>query len=202
MLDKRGWKQLKQTWYDCYSEVLVNILFSLALLSPRISVETQSRLKLLWVLGSDCLYTCVLDALWVSQRETVRALTDAKFKSLQVESHKLQSVQRWSGSVLISIPIHCGFIAYLFLAHGKHFPNNIYSSQALARWVFLLCPSCKRCVWVRCDTDDGLVTSQDRSSHGLLTRLEISRSSRRIPRAKTRTSRAAGNKSWFHNENI
>ena len=123
-----------------------------------------------WVLGSDCLYTCVLDALWVSQRETVRALTDAKFRSLQVESHKLQSVQRWSGSVLISIPIHCGFIAYLFLAHGKHFPNNIYSSRALARWVFLLCPSCKRCVWVRCDTDDGLVTSQDRSSHGLLTK--------------------------------
>ena len=31
----------------------------------------------------------------------------------------------------ISIPIYCGFIAYLFLPRGKQFPNNIYISHAL-----------------------------------------------------------------------
>lgn len=99
--------------------------------SPR-SAETQSTFNLPRVLGSDCLYPCVQDALWVSQRQTVRAVTDAKFKSRQAESHKLPSMRCWSGSMPIFIPIHCGFIAYLFLARGKHFPNNIYTSHALA----------------------------------------------------------------------
>lgn len=81
--------------------------------------------------GSDCLFACVLDALRVSQSQTVRALTDAKFKSHQGESHKLPSMQQQRGTVPISIPIHCGFIAYLFLACSKHFPHNIYSTCAL-----------------------------------------------------------------------
>lgn len=102
------------------------------------SVETQSTFILPWVLGSDCLYPCVLDALWVSQKQTVRAGTDAKFKSRQGESHKLPSMQCWNGSMLISIPIHCGFIAYLSPACGKHFPNNIYISHALACGSFSL----------------------------------------------------------------
>ena len=88
--------------------------------------------NLLLVLDSDCLFPRVLDALWVSQSQTVRALTDAKFKSRQTERHKLLSMQCRSGSTPISILIHCGFTAYLFLARGKHFPNNIYTSHALA----------------------------------------------------------------------
>lgn len=69
----------------------------------------------------------MLDALWISQRQPVRAVTHAKFKFRQVKSHKLPSMLKQ-----LHAPIHCGFIAYLFLAHGKHFPNNIYISYALA----------------------------------------------------------------------
>lgn len=102
-------------------------------LYPRMSwlCRRPIHIYLTRVLGSDSLYPCVLDALWVSQRQSVRVVIDAKFQSRQVESHKLQSMWWWSGSMRISIPIHCGFIAYLLFAHGKHFTNNIYTSHAL-----------------------------------------------------------------------
>lgn len=45
------------------------------------SEEIQSTFNLPGVLGNDCLYACMLDALGVSQRQTVRAVINAKFKS-------------------------------------------------------------------------------------------------------------------------
>lgn len=117
---------------NIFSTLFSNVFLLSYLQESPGSIESQCTFILPWLLGSDCLYPCVLDTLWVSQRQTVRPVTDAKFKSHREESHKLPSMQCWSGSMPISILIHCGFIAYLFLACGKHFPNNIYISHAQA----------------------------------------------------------------------
>lgn len=62
----------------------------------------------------------------------MREIAHAKSQSRQAASHKLSSVWCWSGFVLTSIPIHWGFVAYLFLAHGKRSTNNIYITYHVA----------------------------------------------------------------------
>lgn len=61
-------------------------------------------------------------------------------------------------------------------------------------WVFFLCPSCKRCVWVRCDADNELkderVTFQECSSHASLTKV----GNLQIPEMHFPIWRVAGNR--------
>lgn len=80
----------------------------------------------------------------------------------------------------ISIPIHCGFIAYLFLARGKHFPNNIYISYALVCGSFssALLANAVFGLWATLMLNWRMNWSLPRSAAPthLLTRQEISRS--------------------------
>lgn len=71
-------------------EFLFKPLFSCFLISKNLLALEKPSPSLL---RSDCLYACVLDALWVSERKAVRAIMDAKFKSHQGDSHKLPSMQ-------------------------------------------------------------------------------------------------------------
>lgn len=122
-----------QKIYSCILFIPFSSIFLLLMLYPRISWLCTYPIHICFNLSIREWFFVPLRA-WCSV-----GFSEAGFESgneCQVpispsRSHKLPSMWWWSGSMLISIPVHCGFIAYLLLARGKHFPNNIYISHAL-----------------------------------------------------------------------